>query len=246
MLKKARKHTVLSTSGEMRVSKLLYTAALAFPSSALQLRSIMSLRCHSMGTKSPRQSHSATSPSSPSSPSFTAASSSSPLSNLALYSTSVSVDLLKDLGKGVRRTFYLEEEGDLEDFGFILAGMLSAGDVVLMRGNLGAGKTTLSRGIIRGKVGDMNLRVTSPSYLLDNTYAFGDAVPQTLVHHIDLYRLPPSSDLSILGIPAIFTSGLCLIEWPERLSEGLVDSLPPAFLDVYLTAATEENERDRE
>ena len=57
---------------------------------------------------------------------------------------------------------------------------------------MGAGKTSLSRAIIRQKFNDMEMRVTSPSYLLDNSYDYIDANENTYkkIHHFDLYRLP--------------------------------------------------------
>ena len=59
--------------------------------------------------------------------------------------------------------------------------------------DLGVGKTSLSRGIIRRKMGDMQMRVTSPSYLLDNVYDYFDTEEDETrkkIHHMDLYRLP--------------------------------------------------------
>jgi tRNA threonylcarbamoyl adenosine modification protein YjeE len=101
---------------------------------------------------------------------------------------------------------------------------------VLHAGDLGAGKTTLSRGIVRGKFEDDDMIVTSPSYLLDNTYNYG---PQEHIHHMDLYRLPVGyPDLGILGIPSIFSTAVCIIEWPDRIPPDL---LPKSFLDVQIS-----------
>jgi tRNA threonylcarbamoyl adenosine modification protein YjeE len=97
-------------------------------------------------------------------------------------------------------------------------------------GDLGAGKTTLSRGIVRGKFEDDDMIVTSPSYLLDNTYNYG---PQEHIHHMDLYRLPVGyPDLGILGIPSIFSTAVCIIEWPDRIPSDL---LPKSYLDVQIS-----------
>ena len=94
-----------------------------------------------------------------------------------------------------------DESEDIEELGSRLAEVLSGGDVILLNGDLGAGKTTFSRGIIRRLCGDESLRVTSPSYLLDNAY---ECSPGSFIHHMDLYRLPTGCDLTMLGIPAIF------------------------------------------
>lgn len=61
--------------------------------------------------------------------------------------------------------------------------------------------------------------MTSPTYLLDNAYEY---LPGHHVHHIDLYRLPTNCDLSMLGIPEIFETSVCLVEWPQRLSGKFV------------------------
>ncbi|KAJ1389182.1 hypothetical protein B484DRAFT_409410 [Ochromonadaceae sp. CCMP2298] len=118
---------------------------------------------------------------------------------------------------------------DVEAVGEELADLLSPGDVLLLQGDLGAGKTTLSRGIIRAKFGDSSMAVTSPSYLLDNTYQYGES---EFIHHMDLYRLPQGCDMGILGIPEIFSSALCIIEWPDRMSVP-----PPAYLELTLSIA---------
>ena len=94
-------------------------------------------------------------------------------------------------------------------------------------GDLGAGKTTFTRGIVRSKFDDHNMVVTSPSYLLDNTYQYGR---NKYIHHMDLYRLPVGyTEMGILGIPAIYKAALCIIEWPNRLLEQF---LPESYLEV--------------
>lgn len=106
--------------------------------------------------------------------------------------------------------------------------------MVLREGALGAGKTTLSRGIVRGKFDDDTMIVTSPSYLLDNTYNYG---PGEHIHHMDLYRLPVGySNLGILGIPQIYDTAVCLIEWPDRLTH---DTMPESYLDVLIDVIDE-------
>ena len=89
-----------------------------------------------------------------------------------------------------------ETTEDIEELGICLADYLDIQDVILLSGDLGAGKTTFARGIIRCKFGDNNMVVTSPSYLLDNVYQYDE---DKYIHHMDLYRLPTGCDLSILG-----------------------------------------------
>ena len=67
--------------------------------------------------------------------------------------------------------------------------------------------------------------VTSPTYLLDNRYDYDE---NKTIHHMDLYRLPTGCDLTILDIPKIYETSICLIEWPQRMG----NNLPNDFLDV--------------
>ncbi|CAM9766306.1 unnamed protein product, partial [Ascophyllum nodosum] len=79
---------------------------------------------------------------------------------------------------------------------------------------LGTGKTCFARGFIRARV-DANIAVTSPTYLLDNTYKVQDQ--DLTIHHMDLYRLCDSRDLGVVDIPRVLETSICLIEWPDRL-----------------------------
>ena len=130
-------------------------------------------------------------------------------------------------------TVVCRSEEEIEQLGARLSIVTGPGDVLLLRGDLGAGKTTLTRGLIRHKFCDETMRVTSPSYLLDNSYQYGD---DEVIHHMDLYRLPTGADLSMLGIPGIFSTSLCIIEWPQRMG----DKLPADYLDVDLTIGQEQ------
>jgi len=114
-----------------------------------------------------------------------------------------------------------------------LSEVTDIGDVLLLRGDLGAGKTTLARGLIRHKFSDDSMRVTSPSYLLDNSYEFDE---NRTIHHMDLYRLPSGCDLGMLGIPGIFSTCLCIIEWPQRMG----DKMPAEYLEIEMTIGTNE------
>jgi tRNA threonylcarbamoyladenosine biosynthesis protein TsaE len=120
---------------------------------------------------------------------------------------------------------------DMEDIGGLLSANTGGGDVVLLDGDLGAGKTCLSRGFVRVRTGRPNERVTSPTYLLSNTYDVDGGGCR--IYHMDLYRLSPGGserDLSSLDLENAFVNGICLVEWPSRLGIKPVDRL-----DITLT-----------
>ncbi len=92
-----------------------------------------------------------------------------------------------------------------------LAPTLSPGAVLLI-GNLGAGKTTLAKGIVGGLNATPPDEVSSPTFTLIHQY--GDAAP---VYHIDLYRLDEQREVESLGLDDLFSSGsVVLLEWAER------------------------------
>jgi tRNA threonylcarbamoyladenosine biosynthesis protein TsaE len=94
-----------------------------------------------------------------------------------------------------------------------LAQVFQAGDVLLLEGPLGAGKTCLTRGLARG-LGADPAAVLSPTFALVREVS-GGRLP---LHHIDLYRLQGPAEALGLGLEELFDGdGLCVVEWPERL-----------------------------
>lgn len=107
--------------------------------------------------------------------------------------------------------FDVPDETAMEALGRRLAAGLGAGAVVFLRGQLGAGKTTLVRGILRGC--GHGGAVKSPTYTLVEPYRLGERS----IYHFDLYRLNDPEELEFLGVRDYLSgSGICLIEWPER------------------------------
>jgi tRNA threonylcarbamoyladenosine biosynthesis protein TsaE len=92
--------------------------------------------------------------------------------------------------------------------------VLPARGVVLLIGNLGAGKTTLAKGIVQGRGAAPADEVSSPTFTLIHEYGGGR------VYHIDLYRLEDARDLATLGLEEIFDrDALVLVEWGERFPQ---------------------------
>jgi len=92
-----------------------------------------------------------------------------------------------------------------------LAALLTAGDTVMLEGDLGMGKTTLARGIVRGFCGEPD--APSPTYVLAISYAGQDGTPLT---HADLYRLEDAAELEELGLDEAAETGVLIVEWPGR------------------------------
>lgn len=130
--------------------------------------------------------------------------------------------------------FFLADELVTIDFGKILAAAILSSEtassptgsgafIIYLQGDLGTGKTTLSRGVLRG-MGHAGA-VKSPTYTLVEPYE----LQQGNVYHFDLYRLSDPEEVEYLGVEEYFSTGnICLIEWPEQGEKFL-----PAA-DIYL------------
>jgi len=115
---------------------------------------------------------------------------------------------------------------DTEKLGLGLAELLRPGDVILLSGALGAGKTTLTQFIGRGLAVPASCYITSPTFSLMHEY------PGRLpLYHLDLYRLSGEEEIEDLGlIDYLYAEGVCVIEWPDRLGS----LLPAQHLDIVL------------
>jgi tRNA threonylcarbamoyladenosine biosynthesis protein TsaE len=109
----------------------------------------------------------------------------------------------------------LEGQSATEAFGERLAGALRPGDVVALYGDLGAGKTTLARGVLHGLGHDGE--VASPTFAIVQPYD-DLALP---IWHVDLYRIEDPSELQEIALDEALVDGALLVEWPERLGVQL-------------------------
>lgn len=118
-----------------------------------------------------------------------------------------------------------------------LGSLLKTGDCILLFGDLGAGKTTFSRGLIQSITREEG-EVVSPTFTLVQTYDVEGAV----LYHYDLYRLEigDASTLTELGWDESLTTGITLVEWSERLTE---DYIPVDALQIHI-AHNSNNSRD--
>lgn len=112
-----------------------------------------------------------------------------------------------------------------------LAGCLAAGDVLLLEGSVGAGKTAFARALIQhllAEAGRPPEDVPSPTFTLVQTYS----TPRFEVWHADLYRLTHPDEVLELGLADAFETALCLIEWPDRLGADTPSGAATLRFDV--------------
>ena len=121
---------------------------------------------------------------------------------------------------------------ETEKFGIFLGENLKAGDVVCLNGDLGTGKTTLTKSIAKGL--GIDDYVTSPTFTIVNEY-YG----KTDLYHIDTYRLDDKIDVDYLGFDEYFYSdGVTIIEWAEKIR----DALPEEYMEINIKS--HDNKRD--
>src|SRR5271170_8043647 len=108
-----------------------------------------------------------------------------------------------------------------------IAAALEPGDLVTLSGDLGAGKTTFARALIRYLAGDDNIEVPSPTFTFVQTYE----LPRFPLVHADLYRLTSTAELAELGFDDLPDGAVVLMEWPDRAA----GFLPPDRLDITFT-----------
>jgi len=114
--------------------------------------------------------------------------------------------------------FLTHSAEETTDLGRRLAGELRPPKLVVLRGELGAGKTTLIKGIAQGFQAASQENVTSPTFTLVHEYRG----PGVIVYHVDLYRVDTQRELDTLGIDDLFDeNSVVLIEWGEKFGRFL-------------------------
>jgi len=125
---------------------------------------------------------------------------------------------------GVQVILTIADPDAMARLGAVLAGHLHAGDTVLLTGELGAGKTTLTRGL--GAALGVRGRVTSPTFVLARTHPRHEGPPLV---HVDAYRLRDAAELDDLDLD--FEGSIVVVEWGAGLLEHLVDSWLAVTID---------------
>jgi tRNA threonylcarbamoyladenosine biosynthesis protein TsaE len=132
------------------------------------------------------------------------------------------------------KRFETHGEDETIELGRSIAATLPKRAVVLLIGNLGAGKTTLAKGIISGLGAAEPEDVTSPTFTLIHEYGEGR------VYHIDLYRLDRAEQVATLGLDEIFDrEAVVLIEWGERFPQ----SLPADRIEIRIEPVDDDSRR---
>jgi tRNA threonylcarbamoyladenosine biosynthesis protein TsaE len=148
---------------------------------------------------------------------------------------------IPDMGDLTEIDMVLPDPTATESLAAALAGKARRGDVILLSGDLGAGKTHLARAFINALVPEPE-EVPSPTFTLVQTYrgAAHQGAGELEIWHFDLYRLKAPEEAYELGIEEAFAEGVCLIEWPDRL--GYLK--PREYLEVALSIAADGETRN--
>ena len=129
---------------------------------------------------------------------------------------------------------FIENSQETKDLAHFFADFLQPKDILLLFGDLGAGKTFFARSLIQFLMGT-DIEVPSPTFTLVQQYD----TPKGNLYHMDLYRLKTPEEIVELGIEEAFATGVCLIEWPERLGPYK----PKNCIELHFDFGDNENKR---
>ncbi len=128
--------------------------------------------------------------------------------------------------------FFSRSPEQTRRIGMRLGGLLKAGDIICLKGELGAGKTTFTQGLAQGW-GSLD-SVSSPTFILVNMYRRADG---GCLYHLDAYRLESVPEAEQLDLDSYLAEGALIVEWPERLG----NLLPKENLLIQLDHMAEEH-----
>lgn len=121
--------------------------------------------------------------------------------------------------------FISKNENDTINFACNFAKLLHNGDIIVLTGDLGSGKTKFTQGIL--KHFDLEDDISSPTFTIVNEYSKKD----TNIYHFDVYRLADSDEFYAIGGEEYFNNGICIIEWGEIIE----DILPKDYIKISFT-----------
>lgn len=119
----------------------------------------------------------------------------------------------------MKKQLCMNSESDMQIFGFELAGTLRAGDIIALTGDLGAGKTALTKSIAKGL--GVREMITSPTFTIVQEYHDG----RLPLYHFDVYRIGDPEEMFEIGYEDyFFGSGVCVVEWADLIEELIPDT----------------------
>lgn len=128
------------------------------------------------------------------------------------------------------KTLHIAHENELGSVAAEIAGLLKKGDVITLKGDLGAGKTAFTRALVN-VLSPTPQEVPSPTFTLVQTYDLKDFT----LWHFDLYRIEKQEDILELGWDEVRRGGVAVVEWPERLGQGTRGFLPKDRLEINIS-----------
>lgn len=138
---------------------------------------------------------------------------------------------------GIARTLAVPGAEDMRDVGAAIGAACSGGDVVVLSGDLGAGKTTFTQGLARGL--GIDERVTSPTFVISRVHANPTGGPSLV--HVDAYRMGSALELDDLDLDADLATSVVVVEWGAGLAERLAEDR----LEVVITRSDDESDELR-
>lgn len=137
-------------------------------------------------------------------------------------------------------TVLIRNEAEMHAFAAAFARRLNKTEIICFYGDLGAGKSSFCRELVRTLCKDAHLEVPSPTFTLVQIYDFINGNQQSSITHFDLYRLVDPSEIYELGWEEALSNGIVLVEWPERLGT----LLPSNRIDIKISyTPTDTNQR---